>query len=233
MGCLKKTVFKFFLKIFLGLFMLWLGAGVVCVAAGGLLQLSWGSPLAVAFTAGFILYFPIHFLLYKPVLSHVLAHELTHALAALAMGGKVTEIHATHSGGSAVTSKSHFFISMAPYVFPLYTVLALGLYAIAAPAFKIYLIGLVGFTYAFHWVLTVYSLSHHQPDLDEGGVVFSLIFIFTANMIVWMLLFSLIWPDVLSLSGAMSGTFHWCLKLARDLFQLAHPITSHPEGGPA
>jgi hypothetical protein len=118
-------------------------------------------------------------------------------------------------------------------VVPLYTLLALGLYAIAAPAFKIYLMGLIGFTYAFHWVLTVYSLSHHQPDLDEGGVAFSLIFIFAVNMIVLMFLFSLVWPDVLSFGGALSGTFRECLRLAQALFHLLHPISSPPEGKPA
>ncbi len=230
---MKKTITGFFFKIVIGILMVWIGAGVSCLMGESLLRLTWASPLAIAFTLGFVIYFPIHFLLYKPVLSHVMAHEVTHALAALAMGGKVTEIHATHSGGSTLTNKSHFFISMAPYVVPLYTLLALGLYGIAAPAFKIYLMGLIGFTYAFHWVLTVYSLSHHQPDLDEGGVVFSLIFIFTVNMIVLMLLFSLVWPDVLSFGGAMSGTFRWCLRLAQALFHLVHPISFPPEGKPA
>lgn len=217
----------------MGLLLIWLGAGVACVMAQSFLRMTWTSPLAIAFAAGFVLYFFIHLIFYKPVLSHVLAHELTHALAALLMGGKVTEIHATHAGGSAVTNKSHFFISMAPYVFPLYTVLALGLYALAAPAFKVYLMGFVGLTYSFHWVLTVYSLSHQQPDLEEGGTVFSLIFIFAANMIVLMLLFSLVWPEVLSWRGALSGTFHWCLRLAQALFHLAHPISAKPEGTPA
>jgi hypothetical protein len=230
---MTKTIAGFFLKMLLGFLMVWVGIAVCCVMGESFLRLTWGSPLAIAFTLGFVVYFPIHFLLYKPVLSHVMAHEVTHALAALAMGGKVTEIHATHSGGSTMTNKSHFFISMAPYVVPLYTLLALGLYGIAAPAFKIYLMGLIGFTYAFHWVLTVYSLSHHQPDLDEGGVVFSLIFIFAVNMIVLMFLFSLVWPDVLSFGGALSGTFRECLRLAQALFHLLDPISSPPEGKPA
>jgi hypothetical protein len=227
---LKKFVVGFFLKIFFGILMIWISAAVICVLGGALLHLTWTSPTAIVFTIGFVVYFPIHFMLYKPVLSHVMAHEVTHALAALAMGGKVTEIHATHSGGSTITNKSHFFISMAPYVIPLYTLIALFLYLIAAPGLKIYLIGLVGFTYAFHWVLTVYSLSHHQPDLDEGGVVFSLIFIFTANIIVLMLLFSMVWPDTLSLSQALVETYRWGLRLAQAAFHQLHLLFSPPEG---
>ena len=230
---MKKFITRFLLKIFFTLLMVWLSAAVVCVLGGALLNLTWNSPLPIVFTICFFVYFPIHFMLYKPVLSHVMAHEVTHALAALAMGGKVSEIHATHSGGSTITNKSHFFISMAPYVFPLYTAIALFLYLIAAPSLKIYLIGLVGLTYAFHLVLTVYSLSHHQPDLDEGGVVFSLIFIFTGNIIVLMLLFSLVWPETLSLSQAFVETYRWGLHLAQAAFHQLFLLLSPPEGKPA
>ena len=87
---------------------------------------------SVVFLVCFIVYFPIHFLFYKPILGHVMAHELTHALAAVLMGGKVTSIHASTTGGTTVVNKSHVFISLAPYIFPLYTVVSLGLYAIAA-----------------------------------------------------------------------------------------------------
>src|SRR5208283_856981 len=105
----------------------------------------WGGKTTIVFLSGFILYLIIHFAFYKPILTHVLAHELTHALAAILMGGKVTAVHATTSGGSTMVNKSHFFISLAPYIFPFYTVVTLGLYIIAADSFKIYLVGFVGF----------------------------------------------------------------------------------------
>lgn len=146
---------------------------MACVMGPALWQAPWATKEGLVFLACFAAYFLIHFLLYQPVLSHVMAHELTHALAAMLMGGKVTSIQASTSGGTTVVNRSHVFISLAPYIFPFYTALTLAIYAVAAESFKIYFLGLIGFTYAFHLALTVWSLSHHQPDLKEGGVVFS------------------------------------------------------------
>jgi hypothetical protein len=189
----------------------------------------WLSREGVVFLACFAAYFLIHFLLYRPVLSHVMAHELTHALAAMLMGGKVTSIQASTSGGTTVVNRSHVFISLAPYIFPFYTAITLAIYLIAAPSFKIYLLGLIGFTYAFHLALTGWSLSHHQPDLKEGGVVFSLIFIFAGNMMVLMLLFSFVFPQQLPLTQAFSETLRWAWHLAQSMFRLLKPHLFGPE----
>jgi hypothetical protein len=227
---IKKHLTAFISKIFFGFLLIWLSLSISCVLGQAFLRVSWLSHESIVFLACFIAYFLIHFLLYKPILSHVMAHELTHALAALLMGGKVTSIHASTTGGTTVVNKSHLFISLAPYVFPFYTAVALGLYVIAAEPFKIWILGLIGFTYAFHLALTIYSLSHHQPDLKEGGVVFSLIFIFAGNMIVLMLLISLIWPLALSVPQAFSETLRWALHLAQSAFQFLKPHFSRPEG---
>lgn len=207
-----------------------LGLASICVTVQALVRVPWTATESIVFLACFVGYFLFHFMLYKPVLSHVMAHELTHALAAIVMGGKVTSIHASTTGGTTVTNKSHIFISLAPYIFPFYTALALVFYAIAAPSFKIIFIGLTAFTYGFHLALTVYSLSHHQPDLKEGGVAFSLIFIFTGNMIVLMLLISFIWPQALSLSQVFSETSQWAWRLAHSLFDWLNSYFFHPKG---
>jgi len=206
---------------------------MACVLGPALLRIPWDLPSTWVFLGCFAAYFLVHFLLYKPILSHVMAHELTHALAAMLLGGKVTSIHASTSGGTTIVNKSHVFISLAPYIFPFYTVITLGIYLIAAESSKIYLLGLIGFTYAFHLALTVWSLSNHQPDLKEGGVAFSLIFIFTGNMIVLMLLFSLIWPQVLPLSQAFSETTRWAWHFAQSGFQILRVHLFRPEGHPA
>jgi hypothetical protein len=229
---IKKFFLGLFLKILFTILMLWLSAAIVCVLGPAFLRVPWTSLATIVFLACFAAYFLVHFLLYQPVLSHVMAHELTHALAAMLMGGKVTSIQASRSGGTTVVNKSHVFISLAPYIFPFYTAITLGIYVIAAQPFKIYLLGLIGFTYAFHLALTVWSLSNHQPDLKEGGVVFSLIFIFAGNMIVLMLLFSLVWPQVLPLPLAFSETLRWAWHLAQSAFQFLKLHLFRPEGTP-
>jgi hypothetical protein len=226
---IQKYLWGLSLKIVLGISMAWLCLAMACVMGQAFLRVHWLERESLVFVSCFLAYFLVHFLLYQPILSHVMAHELTHALAALLMGGKVTSIHASTTGGTTVTNKSHLFISLAPYVFPFYTAIALLLFAIAAPAFRIWILGLIGFTYAFHIALTAYSLSHHQPDLKEGGVAFSLIFIFTGNMIVLMLLFAFLWPQALSVPQAFSETLRWAWTLAQTAFHLLKPHLSRPE----
>ncbi len=229
MAKVKKFLWGIILKAFFGLLMLWFSAVLVCVVGPAFLQIPWGSTPTLVFFGGFIAYFLVHFLLSKPILTHVMAHELTHALAALVMGGKVTSIQASTSGGTTVTNRTHLFVSLAPYVFPFYTAVTLAIYSIAADRFKTYLLFVVGFTYAFHLALTIWSLSHHQPDLDEGGVAFSLIFIFTGNMIVLMLLFTFVWPQVLPLSAAFSESLSWSRRLGFALFHFLKPYFFRPE----
>ncbi len=229
---IKKIFIGLSLKIFSGILLVWLSIAMACVLGPAFLRVPWTSLGTIVFLACFLAYFLIHFLFYKPVLSHVMAHELTHALAAMLMGGKVTSIQASRSGGTTVVNKSHVFISLAPYIFPFYTAITLGIYLIAAQPFKIYLLGLIGFTYAFHLALTVWSLSNHQPDLKEGGVVFSLIFIFAGNMIVSMLLFSLVWPQILPLPIAFSETLRWAWHFAQSAVQFLKFHLFRPEGTP-
>lgn len=147
------------------------------------------------FFLGFIAYLLVHLFWYRPVLSYVLAHELSHALTAVLLGGKVSAIHASASGGSAKVSERHWVVALAPYVLPFYTLLLLSVYAVASLRFKPWLLALLGFSYAFHVVLTVVSLSRRQPDLDAMGRPFSLIFIFSGNMMILVLLAALLWPQ--------------------------------------
>lgn len=224
-----KKLTGFLLKWVAGILLAWIGISAACVLVEALVRVPWGATRSLVFLGCFTLYFLIHFLFYKPVLSHVMAHELTHALAALLMGGKVTSIHASTTGGTTVVNRSHVFISLAPYVFPFYTTIALGLYAIAAPPLKVYFVGLTGFTYAFHLALTAFSLSHHQPDLKEGGKAFSLIFIFSGNMIVAMFLTAIVWPQTLGFSQSLSRTAHWAWFLLTGLFLWSRSLLSGPE----
>jgi hypothetical protein len=227
-----KWIFGFLLKLILGILLLWLSAALGYVLFDALKAIPWMQKEAVVFTACFILYFLMHILLYKPILSHVLAHELTHALAATLMGGKVSSIEASEKGGTTMVNKSHIFISLAPYIFPFYTAIAVAFYAIAAHQHQVYVIVVIGFTYAFHIALTVYSLSHHQPDLQEGGVVFSLIVILAGNLVVLTLLICLLWPQTLTVPQAVSATGAWGQTIAQALWGFAKPYFSHLEAHP-
>ena len=51
----------------------------------------------------------------------------------------------------------------------IYTAMAALVWVIAAEAYRPWLAALVGFTLAFHFALTLYSLKQHQSDITEVG----------------------------------------------------------------
>jgi len=142
-------------------------------------------PSEVVFAAGFISYLLLHFILYRPVFMHVMAHELTHAIWATLFGGKVKALNVSREGGSVIMEKSNFLVVLAPYFFPFYTAITLLVYVITDVKYRDFIVFLTGLTFSFHIALTLYSLKQKQSDLKEAGVVFSLMFIYLANLLVF------------------------------------------------
>ncbi|OGF52073.1 MAG: hypothetical protein A2044_07055 [Candidatus Firestonebacteria bacterium GWA2_43_8] len=138
----------------------------------------------IVFLSGFIAYLLLHFILYRPVFMHVMAHELTHAFWAALFGGKVKALNVSHEGGSVTMDKSNFFVVLAPYFFPFYTVIALLIYVIVDVKYVDFIVFIIGLTYSFHLALTLYSLKQKQTDLKEAGVMFSYMFIYLANLLI-------------------------------------------------
>lgn len=228
---MNKTT-RFILKTLTGLVLFWVGVSAACVLYEAIGKAPVVSRNVWAFLIGVGVYLLVQFFLYRPLLSHVLAHELTHALVAVIMGGKVTAIHATTAGGSTTVNKSGFHISLAPYVFPFYAALLVPVYLVAVHSFKPFLAGIIGLAVAYHLALTVFTLAHHQPDLKEHGVAFSLIFILCGNIIMLMLLTVLLWPEVLTWKSAFSGTIRWTARLAVLTYQTLKPLFVHTEDIP-
>ena len=129
-----------------------------------------------------------------PVRAYVLGHELTHAMWGLLFGAKPSRLRVTESGGSVNLSKTNMLITLAPYFFPFYTFIviaaALATYAFARPLpFLPLWMFMVGFTWAFHVLFTIETLSQRQPDVNLYGPIFSWVFIFLANValvLVWL-----------------------------------------------
>src|SRR5437867_2587923 len=81
------------------------------------------TPLVAAFCAGYALWLVVFVFLPKPMRTYILGHELTHALWALVMGARVSGLSVKKTGGQVKTSKTNWFITLAPYFFPFYAVL--------------------------------------------------------------------------------------------------------------
>ena len=122
-----------------------------------------------------------------PVKTYVLGHELTHALWGLLFGARPSDVRVSASGGSVRLTKSNFIITLAPYFFPFYTfvviVTALITYAFMRPLpFLPLWLFLIGFTWSFHVLFTLETLTHRQPDVKLYGRIFSWTFIFIVNV---------------------------------------------------
>lgn len=145
------------------------------------------SPETRALLAGYFLWLGMWFFLPQPVRAYVAAHELTHALWGLLFGARVSGVRITSGGGSVRLSKANLLITLAPYFFPLYTVLLillrllLGLFVQPVPLPLLWLF-LVGLTWSFHVTFTVQSLLTHQPDIHEYGQLFSYAVIYLFNL---------------------------------------------------
>lgn len=127
-----------------------------------------------------------------PVRAYVLGHELTHALWGLLFGAIPSKVRVSADGGSVRLTKSNFLITLAPYFFPFYTFVVIVIALITSafvkplPALPVWT-GLIGFTWAFHIVFTLDTLTERQPDVKLYGRIFSWTFIFVMNVALVLL----------------------------------------------
>ena len=143
-----------------------------------------------------------------PVKTYVLGHELAHAIWGLLFGAVPSRLRISESGGSVNLTKSNMLITLAPYFFPFYTfvvvIAAIVTYAFVRPLPWLPLwMFMVGFTWAFHVLFTIETLSQRQPDVKLYGRVFSWVFIFLANVALVLVFLA----AVTSLSFAQLGGF--------------------------
>ncbi|MEI6322843.1 MAG: hypothetical protein WCP60_07060 [bacterium] len=144
------------------------------------------------FAAGAMLFGILYFIIPQKALMipYVLGHEVTHALWVWIFGGKVADhFHVSLEGGHVLTDRVNTWIILAPYFFPIYSVLVVTLYGAASLAadlssFRWLLFLLIGVTLAFHLVFTCLLILKGQPDLHYGGSFFSLMVIYLINLLV-------------------------------------------------
>lgn len=143
----------------------------------------------IPFLGGAACWCVIFFLLPKPMWIYVFGHELTHAVWTWIFGGSVKKMKVTSGGGHVVISKTNFFITLAPYFFPLYVVIVLAVFAGGHliwnwQSYFVYFHLLIGAAYAFHVTLTFHTLQTRQSDITSQGYLFSAVVIFLGNVAV-------------------------------------------------
>ncbi len=137
---------------------------------------------------GFTLWVFIFLAMSRPVRTYILAHELTHALWGALMGARVSKLKVSGKGGSVHLSKTNFLITLAPYFYPFYTVLAIAAYYLLLIFFDIrryepFWLSVIGLTWGFHLTFTIVMLMERQSDIHDNGRLFSYTIIVLFNVL--------------------------------------------------
>ncbi len=191
---------------------------------------------AVSLLAGMMAFALCWATISHPVRAYVLGHELTHALWGLLFGGRPSDFHVSASGGSVRLTRTNFIVTLAPYFFPFYTFVVI-LVAVITSAFIRPLpflplwMFMIGFTWAFHLLFTLETLTRQQPDVKLYGRIFSWTLILLVNValvMVWLatttsLTFDRLWSFVYRREiDAYLGVFTSCQISARWLLARWH-----------
>src|SRR5688572_33209905 len=153
------------------------------------------------FSLGAVLWLIAFFGLPRPMLVYVFGHELTHALWVWIMGGRVTRFRVGREGGHIVTDRNNFWIALAPYFFPLYSLLVIGVYGALGLFLNVQpygrlLYALIGVTWAFHFTFTCWMIPKKQTDLTDHGTFFSLVVIYLMNLLLLSVMLALASADI-------------------------------------
>jgi hypothetical protein len=134
-----------------------------------------------------------------------LEHELTHCLFAWATGNRVTGLTArlNTGGGMRIKGTPNWLIAVAPYFFPTVSVALLVASAIIDARWQPLLAGLIGVSVTYHIASTWQETHAGQNDLREAGLVFSLLFLPSANLLAYGLVFATIRAGVAGMAGLM------------------------------
>lgn len=176
------------------------------------------------FSLGAVLWLIAFFGLPRPIVFYVFGHELTHALWVWLMGGRVSRFRVGREGGHILTDKNNFVIALAPYFFPLYSILVLALYGALSlfmdmQPYGRLLFALLGVTWAFHFTFTCWMIPKNQSDLRDNGTIFSLVFIYLINLLLLSAMLSIASPRITFASfGAdilrnIANFAHWVVTL--------------------
>ena len=193
-------------KAVAGLFLLpvagiWTQTFFSCIGRETLAHGFWATEEFWFFTLGAILWTIAFFGLPRPVLIYVFGHELTHAIWVWLMGGRVSQFKVASDGGHIVTDRHNFLIALAPYFYPIYSILLVMIYGFASMAWDLspyhrWFFALLGGTWAFHISFTLWMIPKGQTDLSYHGTFFSLVVIYLMNLLVLTVLLVIASPHV-------------------------------------
>ncbi len=111
-------------------------------------------------------------------------HELTHALFATVTLHRVAGLRASLLGGGHLRyeGRGNWLIAIAPFVFPMFTLIAIALIHWLHPPREV--VGVLGVTLAWNVVANWSSTHRHHGDHREMGTIPAFLFVACANLLV-------------------------------------------------
>jgi len=188
----------------------------------------WRSEELLWFGAGALLGVMGFFTIKPLVWLYVIGHELTHTFLVWLHGGSIHDFHVARDGGHIVTDKTNTLIVLGPYFVPFYTVLWIGSYTTALvvldlPPHPGLFQGMIGATWAFHMAFTVAMIVRGQPDLEYGGVFFSIVLIYLLNLALICAMLVVLSP-VLDWSGFARGLLSSAQEVSAEILRLIDSV---------
>ncbi|MCM8760804.1 MAG: hypothetical protein NC933_01515 [Candidatus Omnitrophica bacterium] len=163
-----------------------------------IIQVSELSGILRYFVWGIVTYVILHLLFYKPTYVYVVGHEAVHAAMSWVMGGRIKSFQASEEGGSVTTDKTNTAIELGPYFVPIYAIIIMVVYFVISYSYSIngaVFIFLIGFALALHVVMTIEVMKIRQPDIVKSGYFFSIVLVYTLNIIIIAMLFRLLFKS--------------------------------------
>ena len=180
----------------------------------------------LAFLTGIAIFFPCFFAAKRFFYSswcylQTLEHELTHLLVGLFFLKIPTGIRVSaHEGGEVrqigFGTTGQIWVTLAPYFFPTISIAVL-IVAYFAQLNTLLLLGILGWTTAFHLITNWSETSFRQPDLQKAGILNTLLILPVMNLICYGAILAFV------ADGSRSFGNFW-LAGFREAFQLAGKI---------
>jgi hypothetical protein len=170
-------------------------------ARATVVQRLWAGEEFWFFALGAVLWLITFFGLPRPVILYVFGHELTHVVWVWLMGGRVSKFQVGRHGGHIITDRTNFWIALAPYFFPLYSILAIAIFGVISLFTEVQpygplLYAIIGATWAFHFTFTCWMIPKNQSDLSDHGTFFSLVVIYLMNLALLSIMLIIASPQI-------------------------------------
>lgn len=114
---------------------------------------------------------------------HVFEHEVTHLVTGLLFFIQPRQLVASESGGRMEMYGNNFFVSLAPYFVPLFSLVVMVLMPLLDSTVNVYACGALGLVTGYHLITNLQEFSLQQPDICGQGRVFSTVVCLLGNIV--------------------------------------------------